>query len=117
MNLKNIRKRHGLTQVQVAKMLGIAQVTYCNYELGNREPDFKTLKKMSNLFHVTIDELIGNENNYFIKEQYTKEEIAIIENIKKLSKEDLLKVEAFTLKCLKKQKEQSENIDNGLNFS
>ena len=63
MKLKEIRKNNKLTQQEVANTLQISQVTYCNYELGNREPDIETLCKLANLYHTTIDELVGRDTD------------------------------------------------------
>lgn len=110
MKLREIRKLKGLTQKEVAENLGIAQVTYCNYELGNREPDIKTLIKMSQLFHATIDELVGNENDYLLNTKLlSEEEQSIIENIQKLNKNNLLKVEAYVYACLERQNEEKND--------
>ena len=43
----------------MAKILGISRQAYSNYELGNREADYSTLKKLSNYFGVTVDYLLG----------------------------------------------------------
>lgn len=32
---------------------------YGNYELGQREPDIKTLNKLADYFYVTVDYLLG----------------------------------------------------------
>lgn len=58
--LKKLRKKKKLTQSAVAEYLGVDRVTYTNYELGNRKPDAETLKKLSILYGVSVDYLIGN---------------------------------------------------------
>ena len=63
MRLKEIRKQNNYTQQQIANQLQISQVTYCNYELENREPDINTLIKLANLYHTTIDELVGRNTD------------------------------------------------------
>lgn len=59
-NLKRLRKQKKLTQSDVAKMLNISRVAYTNYELGNREPDFETIKNISEIFSTSIDILLDN---------------------------------------------------------
>lgn len=57
--LIELRKQQNLTQQDMARILGISRQAYSNYELGNREADYTTLKKLSNYFNVTIDYLLG----------------------------------------------------------
>jgi len=58
-SLAIIRKNFGLTQENVAKMLGVANSTYAQYESGARSPNIVMLKKLADLFQCTIDELVG----------------------------------------------------------
>lgn len=44
----------------MAKSLNISRVAYTNYELGNREPDFDTVMRISKILGVTVDYLLGN---------------------------------------------------------
>ncbi len=66
MNLKEIRKRKGLTQLEVAEQLNLSVQAYSNYEIGRREPDFETLKKLADLFNVSIDYILGRNNAEFV---------------------------------------------------
>ena len=59
--LRNLRKHQELSQVEVARRLGISQPRYNRYETGIFQPDFDMLKKISNLFDVSIDYLLENE--------------------------------------------------------
>lgn len=61
--LKEIRQKQNLTQKDVAEMLGISRSSYTNYETGKREPDLTTLSKMSDIFHVSTDYLLGKSND------------------------------------------------------
>ena len=59
--LKRQRLRFDMTQQDVAKKLGITRQAYSNYEAGLREPDYATLRALSQLFRCSADQLIGNE--------------------------------------------------------
>lgn len=63
-NLKEIRTKRKMTQQDVASKLNITQSTYSGYEAGKYEPGMELLIAMSNLFQVSIDYLLGNENNF-----------------------------------------------------
>lgn len=56
---KELRISNGMTQTETAKKLGISRSTIGMYETGAREPDFKTLEKIADLFHVNVDYLLG----------------------------------------------------------
>ncbi len=60
-NLKNARKDKGLTQKQVAIMLDVVESCYANWEQGRTEPNVDFLRKLSNIFEVSLDDLIKNE--------------------------------------------------------
>lgn len=59
--LREMRKKRGLTQREVAEPIGIAVSTLGMYESGKREPDVDTLKKLARFFNVTVDYLTGSE--------------------------------------------------------
>jgi len=68
-NLKAIRKQYGLSQVELAKKLNLADTSISAYELSKNEPTIDTLKNMSKLFNISIDELVGNEFENSLKPQ------------------------------------------------
>lgn len=60
--LKELRKRDGLTQQNVADRLGINLRTYQYYEAKDdnaHRPDLETLVVLADLFSVTLDYLVG----------------------------------------------------------
>ena len=63
-NLKAIRKERNLTQWQVAERLGVVESCYANWEQGRTEPDISTLRKLSLIFGVSIDYLLGLEDDF-----------------------------------------------------
>ena len=60
--LKFLRKNNNLTMKELGRCLNVAESTISLYESGQREPDYQTLKKIANLFNVSIDYLLGREN-------------------------------------------------------
>lgn len=50
------------TQQQVADALGISRARYSHYENGRNEPDMEILKLLADFHHVTVDYLIGRDN-------------------------------------------------------
>lgn len=59
--ISQIRKHNKISQKEFGAMIGVAQNTVCNWEKGNREPDNESLKRMSEIFGVTVDYLLGRE--------------------------------------------------------
>lgn len=57
--LKFLRKERNWTQQDVADMLGIERSTYTRYETGSTEPNFDILERLSQIFDVSTDILIG----------------------------------------------------------
>ena len=57
MKLKELRRKKGITQEEVAKENNISNVTYGRYELEKREPDIETLIKLADYYGVTLDYL------------------------------------------------------------
>ncbi|MCL2610606.1 MAG: helix-turn-helix transcriptional regulator [Defluviitaleaceae bacterium] len=59
--LKELREEKGLNQTEVAKAVNLTQTTISGYEIGYREPDFQTLKKLCDFFEVSAGYLLGFE--------------------------------------------------------
>lgn len=60
--LTRLRENKGWTKTHVAQKLGIKTLsTYANYEYGLREPDNATLLRIADLYGVTVDYLLGND--------------------------------------------------------
>ena len=57
-NLFNARKKSGLSQEEVAEKLGVSRQTISKWELDETLPDIRQSKRLSVLYHLTLDELI-----------------------------------------------------------
>lgn len=57
--IKQLRKERGLSQDQLAKILGVSRSTVGMYETGKREPDFESCEAIADFFNVDMDYLIG----------------------------------------------------------
>lgn len=57
-NLKKLRKVKGLSQIELAKKLGVSQETVSKWESGKVIPDIKNLISMKTIFNVSIDYLL-----------------------------------------------------------
>ncbi|MCM3746570.1 helix-turn-helix transcriptional regulator [Paenibacillus pasadenensis] len=60
--LKELRRKKGWNQGQVADSIGVSRQAYSYYERGERNPPLDTLKKIAELHGVTVNRLIDEEN-------------------------------------------------------
>ena len=58
-NIRDYRKSLGLTQEQLAERLNITLGTVSKWERGSSEPDLGYIMDLAELFHVSVDALIG----------------------------------------------------------
>lgn len=60
--IHELRKKHNLSQEQLAEKVGVARQTISKWELGETAPDIKQAQMLSQIFNVSLDELLGNDN-------------------------------------------------------
>jgi len=58
-NLKNLRKENSFKQKDIALKLGVVESCYANWEQGRTEPNIDMLRKLGEIFNVSIDDLIN----------------------------------------------------------
>lgn len=57
--LKSLRMEKKLTQKQIADRIGLAISAVSSYESGSRYPSYDALIKLSRIYHVSTDYLLG----------------------------------------------------------
>lgn len=60
--LRYLRNLNNKTQQQLADYLNVGKSTISNYETGYSSPDIETLKKLSEIFNVSTDYLLGESD-------------------------------------------------------
>ena len=72
--LKELRMESGLKRSEFAKEIGLPASTIANYENEIRQAPYKLLLAFSEYFNVTVDYLLGKEEdselNYSISQKY-----------------------------------------------
>lgn len=58
-NIRNLRKRKGLTQQELGDAIGVTKPTISNYESGKRQLTADILQKLAQFFGVSTDEILG----------------------------------------------------------
>ncbi len=56
-NIRFYRQLRKLSQRRLGEILGFSARTVCDWECGNTEPDVKTIKELSKVLDVNLDEL------------------------------------------------------------
>lgn len=57
-NLFHARKKSGLSQEEAAERLGVSRQTISKWELDETLPDIWQSKRLSRMYHLTLDELV-----------------------------------------------------------
>ena len=113
--LRKHRKSLKLNQQTIADQLNIDRSTYTCYEIGKTYPPLDTLVRLSRIYQVSIDELLGvnSEPSTIVAESapvydpgtpitLTQSERAILLKLRELDSESLRKVNEFIYECLNK---------------
>ena len=61
--LAYFRKREGLTQSQLGEYLSVSPQAVSKWENDFAEPDLRTLKQLAAVYHITVDELLADEES------------------------------------------------------
>ena len=59
-SFKFYRQKAGLTQKEAADKIGVKDYQLGNYETNRSQPSLEILKKMSKVYLVSIDKMLGN---------------------------------------------------------
>ena len=86
--IAQLRKEHEFTQEKLGEILGVTNKTISRWETGTYLPPAEMLASMSNLFHVTINELLSGKR--LTQDEY---KIAAEKNLRQV-----VKASSFTLK-------------------
>ncbi len=60
--IKELRKQKGLSQEELGQYFSISGPAVSKWESGNSEPDNVTLLKLSDFFGVSVDYILGKDN-------------------------------------------------------
>lgn len=91
-NIRELRKQKNMTQIELASVLKLDQTTISSWERGNSLPTTETLIKLSEIFNVSTDYILGNSKYYYPvnvgkDNLFTFEELQIIEQFRALTPE------------------------------
>lgn len=72
--ISSLRKKNNLSQEQLAEKVGVTRQTISKWELEETTPDIKEAKILSNIFCVSLDELVNNDINSILVEKVSNTE-------------------------------------------
>ena len=82
LQIKKLRLANGITQVELAKHLGVTKQCVSNWENDNIQPSIDMLIKLSDFFKVSTDYMLGIEKRKNINvEELSEEQIVHIKYI------------------------------------
>lgn len=102
-----LREKRGLTQEDLANKIGISRASLSHYEKNRREPDYTTMTKLADFFHVSVDYLLGRTSE---PTQVTDMAIRDLSENLELSDEQLLDKFSFTVDGRKLTPEESRRF-------
>lgn len=107
-NLRKLRMNKGVSQQQLADVIGTSQQSVNKYENHNVEPDISTLIKVADYFKTSIDYLVGHtlpeEQNIIEEVEPTKEEATLIRKYRRLSKDEKESIQLVVKNYLRNNK-------------
>ncbi len=90
--IKQLRKEKGLTQEQLAEVLGIAGRTVSRWETASNMPDLSMIIQIAEFFDVEVKEILNGEKNGEKMNQELKETLEKVADYNKAEKEIRLKI-------------------------
>ena len=87
--LKSIRKQVGMSQELLAEKIGVSRQAVTKWETGAGIPDIDNMVSISNLFNISIDELICNKRTTLKTSEYLFESI---------TESDIDKIKSYDMK-------------------
>lgn len=107
--LRELREAKGLSQSEVAKLIGVTRTAYLHYETGRYRP-IRKIKELCNLFNVTSDYILGNDVERSNKSEVKEKKPADLEKF--LNQSEVM----FDGEVMKLDEEDRQEIRNALEF-
>lgn len=92
--LKELRKKHNLSQEQVSRKTGVTRAAISAYERSTKTPSLDVLIRLTLIYHSSLDYILGlkREKPLFLSKDLTPEQCFFIEDlVQRLKKEFLRK--------------------------
>lgn len=74
--IKELRLEKGMTQKELASLLNLTANSICEWEKGRSSPNIELLIKLSEIFEVSIDYILGLEDDETLRLSFTNQDKA-----------------------------------------
>lgn len=93
--LFELREYSDMSQKDLATMLNLKSSAISKYEKGWSQPSISTLIKLAEIFHVSVDYLLGLSGikNPYSAENFTPREAEIVNRYRKLNRENQIRID------------------------
>lgn len=79
--LAELRKRNHYKQIELAEKLNVSQQVISNIERGFSAPDIEFLKGAADLYHLSLDQLVGRDFAENAADDYERQIISYIKQM------------------------------------
>ena len=79
-NLKNVRKQRGITQEELAEILGVSRQAISKWESDNGYPETEKLLLLSKTLNISLDYLMNDASEMQKKEQTEEKSVVIAQS-------------------------------------
>ena len=73
--IKQLRKKKGISQSELAEVIGVKNNTVSTWERGTRKPDFEALNLLSDYFEVFFEYILGSSDKEEARVKPTQDEL------------------------------------------
>lgn len=73
--IKQLRKKKGISQSELAALIGVKNNTVSTWERGTRKPDFEALDLLSDYFEVSFEYILGSSDKEESRVKPTQKEL------------------------------------------
>ncbi len=111
------RKKKGLTQEEMGRLLGVTNKAISKWEVGETLPDITMLKPLADLLEVTVDELLSQKELKVEEKKIVKHNTLLLVLVIVLASLELLTIFGFTGYSIYQKNHEEEIIINKENYS
>ena len=90
-----LRENANMKQTDIAAQVSLKSGAISKYEKGAAQPSMETIIKFAEIFHVSVDYLLGVSSipNPYTTENFTPKEADVILRFRQLSKENQIRID------------------------
>lgn len=114
--LRELRKKHNLTQTDLANILHVGTSTVSGWETGNYYPDFDKLISLCDYFHVSSDYMLERTDEPNNSSEHTLNingNIKLLNYYNRLDEEDQDYIRGMMIKLYKEKNSKNSNLNIG----